>query len=448
MRKIALSAALFLALVAARHRAVRPPSSPPVTGPTFSNEVVRIFQDRCQSCHHPGDIAPFSLMTYADAAPHALDIKLMTKTHQMPPWKPVDGCGEFVEPRVLTQNEIDLIGKWVENGAPEGNRADLPAPRVFDSNWTLGQPDAVFANPEPYTPAPEGDIYRCFTIPTHLAGDKYVAAVDVHPGDRNTVHHVIAFIDSTGESQKLDDDDPGPGYTCFGDAGFTPTDASAATLGGWAPGSRPVLLPDGVAYKLPANSRVVLQVHYHPHGIAPQPDKTEIGVYYAKTPPTKLLRIVPLINTTFTIPPGNANYRVTAGLAPAPYENTPLPVPVHVWLVAPHMHLLGKKMNVTATLPNGTKECLININDWDFNWQGQYRYAQSIALPVGTKLGVEAFFDNSSDNLRNPNDPPKAVSWGERTTDEMCIAFIGVTLDSENLILGKTADTSWIPATR
>ena len=449
MRKIALTAALFVALVAARHRAVRPPSGPPpVIGPTFSNEIVRIFADHCQSCHHPGDIGPFSLMSYADAAPHALDIKLMTKTHQMPPWKPVDGCGEFLEPRTLSQNEIDLIGQWVENGAPEGNRADLPAPRIFDSDWTLGQPDAVFANPEPFTPAPEGDIYRCFTIPTHLAGDRYVSAVDVHPGDRNTVHHVIAFIDSTGESQKLDDDDPGPGYTCFGDAGFTPTDASAATLGGWAPGSRPVVLPDGVAYKLPANSRVVLQVHYHPHGAAPLPDKTEIAVYYAKTPPTKLLRIVPLINTSFTIPPGSENYRVTAGLAPPPYENTPLPVPVHVVLVAPHMHLLGRKMNVTATLPGGNAECLININDWDFNWQGQYRYAQPIALPTGTKLSVEAFYDNSLNNLRNPNDPPKPVSWGEKTTDEMCIAFLGVTLDSENLLLGKTADASWIPRSR
>jgi len=447
MKKIAIAAALFLALVAARQRAVRPPSSStpvPVAGPTFSNEIVRIFQDRCQSCHHPGDIGPFSLMTYADAAPHALEIRLMTKTRQMPPWKPVDGCGAFVEPRVLSQDQIDLISKWVENGAPEGNRADLPAPRVYDSNWSIGQPDAVFASPEPYTPAPSGDIYRCFTIPTHLTSDKYVAAVDVHPGDRNTVHHVIAFIDSTGESQKLDDDDPGPGYTCFGDAGFTPTDPAAATLGGWAPGSRPVMLPEGVAYKLPANSRVVLQVHYHPHGAAPQPDKTEIGVYYAKTPPRQLLRIVPLINQSFTIPPGNANYRVTAGLAPPPYEKTPLPVPVHVWLIAPHMHLLGRKMNVTATLPSGASECLINIDDWDFNWQGQYRYAQPLALPAGTRLSLEAFYDNSENNFRNPNTPPRAVSWGEKTTDEMCIAFIGVTLDSEDLILGKTADTSWM----
>jgi hypothetical protein len=418
---------------------VRPPSPPAlVAGPTFSNEIVRIFQDRCQSCHHPGDIAPFSLMTYADAAPHALDIKLMTRTHQMPPWKPASGCGEFLDPRVLTQDQIDLISKWVDNGAPEGNVADLPAPRVFDSNWTLGQPDAVFANPEPYTPAPTGDIYRCFTIPTHLAGDKYVAAVDMHPGDRNTVHHVIAYIDSTGESAALDDADPGPGYTCFGDPGFTPTDASAATLGGWAPGARPLELPDGVAFKLPANSRIVLQVHYHPHDGAPLPDKTEIGVYYAKKPPTKLMRIVPLINQNFTIPPGDANYRVTASLG------IPLPVPVHLWMVAPHMHLLGRKMHVNATMPNGASECLINIDDWDFNWQGQYRYASSMALPVGTKLSLEAFYDNSPNNFRNPNDPPRAVSWGEQTTDEMCIAFLGVTLDGENLVLGQSADASWI----
>ncbi|HKS23847.1 MAG TPA: ascorbate-dependent monooxygenase [Thermoanaerobaculia bacterium] len=445
MKKTALAAVLLLALVAAaRRRAVLPPSAPPVTGPTFSKEVVRIFADRCQSCHHPGDIAPFSLMTYGDAAAHALEIKLMTRTRQMPPWKPVGGCGEFLEPRVLTQDEIDTISKWVENGAPEGNRADLPAPRVFDSNWTLGQPDGVFANAEAFTPGPDGDIYRCFTIPTNLAADKYVSAVDIHPGDRGTVHHVIAFIDSTGESQKLDDDDPGPGYTCFGGPGFNPSDASAATLGGWAPGARPLEMPDGVAFKLPANSRVVLQVHYHPHNGAPKPDKTEIAVYYAKTPPTKLMRIVPMINDTFTIPPGDANYRVTAGLAPAPFEKTPLPVPVHLWMVAPHMHLLGRKMNVTATLPNGSSQCLININDWDFNWQGQYRYKNSIALPSGTRLSAEAFYDNSPNNARNPNDPPKPVSWGEQTTDEMCIAFLGVTLDGENLALGKTADASWI----
>jgi hypothetical protein len=445
MKKIAVAAALLLALAGAtRRRAVLPPPAPVITGPTFSKEVVRIFADHCQSCHHPGDIAPFPLMTYADASAHALEIKLMTRTRQMPPWKPVGGCGEFLEPRVLTQDEIDTISKWIDSGMLEGNRADLPAPRVFDSNWTLGQPDAVFANAQAFTPGPDGDIYRCFTIPTNLASDKYVSAVDIHPGDRGTVHHVIAFIDSTGESQKLDDDDPGPGYTCFGGPGFNPTDSAAATLGGWAPGARPLEMPDGVAFKLPANSRVVLQVHYHPHNGPPQPDKTEIAVYYAKKPPEKLLRIVPMINDTFTIPPGDANYRVTTGLLPAPYDKTPLPVPVHLWMIAPHMHLLGRKMNVTATLPSGATQCLININDWDFNWQGQYRYANSIALPSGTRLSLEAFYDNSANNFRNPNDPPRAVSWGEQTTDEMCIAFLGVTLDGENLLQGKTADASWI----
>jgi hypothetical protein len=199
-----------------------------------------------------------------------------------------------------------------------------------------------------------------------------------------------------------------------------------------------------VAFKLPANSRVVLQVHYHPHNGAPQPDQTQIAVYYATKPVSQVMRIVPMINQTFTIPPGDANYRVTAGIAPAPFQNTPLPVPVHLWMVAPHMHLLGRKMHVNATMPNGASECLINIDDWDFNWQGQYRYAHSMALPAGTKLSVEAFYDNSTGNARNPNDPPKPVSWGEQTTDEMCIAFLGVTLDSENLLQGKAADASWI----
>jgi hypothetical protein len=285
-------------------------------------------------------------------------------------------------------------------------------------------------------------MYRCFTMPTNLTADQYVAAVDVKPGDRNTVHHVIAFIDTTGASANLETQDAEPGYQCFGGPGFSITNVDSSTLGGWAPGARPVMLPDGVAYSLPANSRVVLQVHYHPHNGSPKPDQTQIGIYFAKTKPTKLLRVLPLINQTFTIPPNDSNYRVVAppnGPFTIPFVNT------HVWLIAPHMHLLGRKMQVTATPPDGQPQCLININDWDFNWQGMYRYNNPIALPAGTRLSLEAFYDNSTDNIRNPNSPPKAVSWGEQTTDEMCIAFIGFTIDSENLANGQKADASWLP---
>jgi hypothetical protein len=431
LRLTALALAIVLGLVAAegRRRAVVPPRA--VSGPTFSKEVVRILQNRCQSCHHEGDIAPFPLITYADAASHAMDIRLMVKTHQMPPWKPTAGIGDFADARVLTQDEIDTLVSWAQNGAPEGNRLDLPDPLQFAGGWAAGQPDAVFTSSAPYTPPSTGDMYRCFSMPTNLTSDKYVSGIDVRPGDRQTVHHVIAFIDTTGASQKLDDADPAPGYQCFGGPGFTISSIDSATLGGWAPGARPVLLPEGVSLKLPAGSRIVLQVHYHPHGTPAVADQTQIGVYYSKTKPNKLLRILPLINQNFTIPPNDPNYRVTASF--------PVLLPVHLWLIAPHMHLLGRKMHVIGTAINGQSTPLIDIQDWDFNWQGQYRYKDPVALPYLGTVSLEAYYDNSDGNFRNPNLPPKPVSWGEATTDEMCIAFLGVTLDSENLAAGVEA---------
>lgn len=413
---------------AARQRSVRvmpPPAAVVTSGPTFSKEVVRVFQQHCQSCHHPGDIAPFSLMTYAEAKPYALLIKFMTQSHEMPPWKPEEGCGEFVGARVMPQSDIDLISKWVSNGSPEGNPADLPAQLAFDpEGWTLGKPDLVLKSPEPYQAPSDGDMYRCFTLPTNVPADSYVSAIDVHPGDRESVHHVIAYLDTTGASVKLDEKDPGPGYTSFGGPGFD----NPGTLGGWAPGARPIELPDNVAMSLPANARVVLQVHYHPHHGTPEPDQTEIAIYYAKKKPQKILRILPVINQSFTIPPGEANYKVTA--------TWPIltPVPLHIYVVAPHMHLLGKSMQVESTVfATGEKKCLINIEDWDYHWQGLYRFKEPVAVPAGSLLSLTAIFDNSASNPRNPNSPPKSVSWGEETTDEMCIAFLGVTLDNENL---------------
>ena len=416
MRRV-LIAVLLLALPAlARTRAVRSPPS----WPTFSNQVVRIFQQHCQSCHHAGDVAPFSLTSYEEAKPYAPLIKLMTQTHQMPPWKPTQGCGEFADERRLSQKEIDTIVEWVNGGAPEGDREDLPPPLDFSSGWALGQPDVVYRNPEPYTPPAQGDTYRCFTLPTNLTKTTYVRAIDTHPGDRETVHHLISFIDTTGESAKLDADDPGPGYTCFGGPGFANL---GGTLGGWAPGSRPLEMPEDVAFELPANSRIVLQVHYHPHHGDPEPDQTEFAVYFAKQEPRATMRVIPVINQNFTIPPGASNFKVDAEF--------PIltPFPAKLWFVAPHMHLLGRKMNVQMTMPGGETKCLINIDDWNFNWQGAYRYREPIDIPAGTKLSLSAWYDNSQANPLNPNSPPKPVSWGEATTDEMCIAFLGVTIE-------------------
>jgi hypothetical protein len=427
-----------MAFLGARPRPVRFPSAP--AAPTFSNEVIRLFAAHCQSCHHTGGVAPFALQTFSDARLHAPEIKLMTQSRTMPPWKPVTSCSEFDGERTLSQNEIDLIARWVDAGAPEGDRAMLPPPVAFPAaEWALGrEPDLVLSYPEAYTPPATGDMYRCFTIPTNLDSDRYVSAIDVLPGNPQAVHHVIAYIDTTDESVKLDEKDPGPGYTSFGGPGYPILDPTSAALGGWAPGAQPVMLPDGVAMALPARSRVVLQVHYHPHEANPKPDQTRIGIYFAKTKPTKLLRILPLVNQSFTIPPGAENYQVTAAFT------VPFFVDAHLWEIAPHMHLLGRRMSVQASTPGSPTKCLIDIDDWDFNWQGLYRYKEPVAIPRNTTLSLFAYFDNSENNLRNPNIPPQPVSWGESTTDEMCIAFLGITLDQENLATTGKLDTSWM----
>ncbi|HEU4522441.1 MAG TPA: ascorbate-dependent monooxygenase [Thermoanaerobaculia bacterium] len=423
-RRILFAVAVCLLLLAARQRAVRPASSQPSTVPTFSRDIAPILQTHCQSCHREGDIAPFPLVTYQDAAPRAHLIRSMTATRQMPPWKPAAGCGDFADARGLSAAEIETITRWANGGAPEGNRADLPPPLEIGSGWSLGQPDLVVSYPEAYTPPSSGDAYRCFPIPTSLTADRYVSGIDVHPGDRGSVHHVIAFIDTTGASAALDAADPEPGYSCFGGAGFNLT--ADATLGGWAPGYRAFKFPEEVALRLPAGSRVVLQVHYHVHDGDPHPDRTEFGIYYAERTPRQLLRILPLVNQNFEIPAGAEHYRVTAGI---PF----VPVPVHLWVIAPHMHLLGRSMRVETTSLTGETTCLIDIPDWDFNWQAMYRYREPIAIPAWSSVNLTAYYDNSSSNPRNPNDPPKAVRWGEATTDEMCIAFLGVTIDGETI---------------
>src|SRR5215212_458093 len=419
-RVLLLAAFAFALPLLAKQRAVRHPEPVVDTGgPTFSKDIAPIFQQHCQSCHHAGDIAPFPLVEYADAKPRAGLIRIMTQTHQMPPWKAAEGCGDFRDERKLSADEIDTIGKWVSAGAPEGNRSDLPAQRTWTTDWELGTPDLVLANAEAFTPPSNQDTYRCFTVPTNLTSDKWVRAVDTHPGDRGTVHHVLTFVDTTGESVKLDEAEPGPGYTCFGGPGFTTT----GSLGGWAPGQRALELPDNVAFLLPANSRLVMQVHYHPHHEEMTPDRTAYGVYFSDAPSPKEMRFLPIINQTFTIPPNDPNYRVDGSF---PFR---LPFPVKIWLVAPHMHLLGRKMEVQYTPRNAAEQCLIRIDDWDFHWQGTYRYKQPIDVPAGSMLTLRSWYDNSSNNPRNPNDPPKPVSWGEATTDEMCLAFVGVTIE-------------------
>jgi len=414
---LAAGVALVVALVASADST----GTEPVT---FSNEIVRVFQSHCQTCHRPGEIAPFSLTTYADAYAQRQKIRRVTQTRKMPPWKPVPGFGDFLDPRRLPDADIALIERWVAAGAPEGDPRDLPPPRELPGTWTLGAPDLVL---EPALDFPvttrDHDLYRCFTIPTAFAKDRWVSAVEVVPGNRRIVHHVLTYLDTSGASVALDDADPGPGYSCFGGPGFAPRGG----LGGWAPGARPHVMPDGVGMLLPAGARVVVQVHYHYRGTGTEMDRTRLGLHFARRPIDKRVRVIPILNQGFTIPAGAARHDVTASFTLPPSWN------LHAVAISPHMHLLGREMKVTATYPDGSTRPLIYIDDWDFHWQGSYTFTQPVPLPGGTRIDVAAIYDNSPANKRNPTTPPRAVGWGEGTTDEMCIAFLRVTVDAERL---------------
>jgi len=387
---------------------------------TYHRDVAPILQERCQSCHRPGQVAPFSLLSYKDAKSWASEIKTFTQTHQMPPWKAEPGHGDFVDVRRMPDAEIATLAAWADSGAPEGDRKHAPAPKQWADDWMLGKPDLVLKTSEAFNVEATGkDVFRCFVLPTNLTEDKNVVAVEVRPGNARVVHHVINFIDTSGKGRQLDQNDPAPGYsTGPGGIGILP----AGALGGWAPGNFPRFLPAGVGMPLPKGSDVVIQVHYHKTG-KPETDQTSIGLYFAKEPVQKRLRTWPLTTLAIKIPPDVARHEIKVRHT-VPFDVTAL-------TITPHMHLLGKEMKVTATLPDGTVKNMVWIKDWDYRWQDTYRFKEPVALPKGTHLDLVAYYDNTKNNPLNPHNPPKQVGFGEETTDEMAFAFIEYVLDKE-----------------
>ncbi len=381
---------------------------------TYAKHIAPIIQEYCQPCHRPGQVAPFSLMTYRDAFTWRKEIVKYVKSRQMPPWKPEPGYGEFQKERRLTDEQIALIAQWVESGAPLGDPNDLPPPRQFSDDWELGPPDLIVEMPVEYEVGPTGDDeYRHFVIPTNLPEDKYVRAIDIQPGNRSTVHHVIVYLDTSGVARELDAKDPKPGYEGFAWPGFIP----AGMLGGWAPGFSPSVLPPGTGYRLPKGADIVLQIHYYRTG-KPERDRTRVGLYFTKEPNPQPVGIATIINPLFRIPPGAERHEVRAmWIAPRDVE---------VVAITPHMHLLGREIKVEATTPDGKTIPLIWIKDWDFKWQDTYTYKTPVKLPRGTRVEVRAYYDNSENNPNNPSKPPKWVTWGERTTDEMCLVFLHI----------------------
>jgi hypothetical protein len=386
--------------------------------PTYTKDVAPILNKHCVACHRPGEIGPFSLMSYKDTAKRADFLADIVASRRMPPWHAEPGFGKFHGERRLTDAEIATFKEWAAAGAPEGAAKDLPATPTFASGWKLGPPDLIIKMPKPFTvPASGRDILQCFVMPIPIEDDKFVAAVDFHPGNRTVVHHVIFFLDASGQGRKKAGDSGS--YRSFGGPGILPTGG----LGAWVPGANVLPYPDGVATFLRKGSDMVMQVHFHPSG-KEETDQSEIGIYFAKKPVEKVIAGIGLRKGGLYIPAGEKNYRVSMQLEP-------LPADVQVLSIAPHMHYIGREMKVVAQLPDKTETPLIWIKDWDFNWQGKYYFEKPVKLPKGTIVKMEASYDNSEDNPQNPSKPPKPVRWGEQTTDEMCLCGLQVVTDNK-----------------
>jgi peroxiredoxin len=384
---------------------------------TYTRDIAPLLQAHCVKCHRDGEIAPFPLVSYAQASKRARQLVRVTQTRFMPPWKPEPNFGHFLNERRLTARELSILKEWADAGVPEGDPEDLPPPPRFAEGWQLGAPDMVVKMDEPFeVPADGRDIIRNFVIPVELTEDKLVSVAEFRPGNPRVVHHALFYLDRSGAARKKDAADPGLGYGSFGGPGFIPS----GSIGGWAPGGTPQPLRDGMGRRLLKGSDVVLQIHYHPSGKT-ETDQSAIGIHFVKQKPQKPVIPVTIVDRGIYLAAG-ADHQAVSG-------SYTLPVDTTLVVVIPHMHLLGKEARATAKLPDGTVEPLLWIKDWNFNWQDQYHLAEPRKFPKGTRLDYEAVYDNSDKNPLNPNVPSRKVTWGEETTDEMFLCFFLVTTD-------------------
>jgi tetratricopeptide (TPR) repeat protein len=376
---------------------------------TFNKEIAPILFQHCGYCHRPGQAAPFSLLTYEEARKRARQIAEVTQKRFMPPWLPEPGHVAFADERQLSAEQIGLIQQWAEEGASEGKPSDLPAAPQWAEGWQLGKPDLVIEMAEPYALAAEGrDVYRNFALPIPVTAMRYVEAVEFRPGNFKVVHHAAMRVDRTTSSRRLDDQEAGAGF-----AGMQMPETTEMPDGqflNWQPGKLPYRVPEGLAWTLHPGTDLVVQLHLHPSG-KPESVRCSVGFHFTDKPPTqrafKLILDAPYLD----IAAGRKDYVVT--------DSYTLPVDVDALAVFPHAHYLATEMQAYARRPDGSKQWLLFIRQWDFNWQGDYRYAKPIFLPKGTTLEMRFTYDNSAENPRNPHQPPRRVQFGWETTDEM-----------------------------
>jgi Copper type II ascorbate-dependent monooxygenase, C-terminal domain len=401
--------------------AARRNNSPPVAGPTFYKDILPILQDKCQSCHRSGESAPMPLVTYEETKPWSKNIAAETGMKMMPPWFADPRYGKFSNDPSLTVDQIKTIAAWAEAGAPAGDVNDAPAPRRWNGDWNIPQPDVVVKMPKAVQIPARGEVeYTYEIVPMRFAEDKWVQMVEVRPSSPAHVHHAVVYI-RPRDSAWLRHAPVGEPFTAS-----TLSDAeerrqahetTSDLLLVYAPGSAPDRFTDGMAKFVPAGSDLVFQMHYTTNGEAAS-DETSVGLVFAKSPPKQRVVTLQLNNHALMIPPGADNFRVEV-------QGT-LPNDATLLSLFPHMHLRGKRFEYDIVHDDGSVETLLRVN-YHFHWQLSYKLAEPRELKAGTKLRAVAWYDNSKNNLHNP-DPDKLVTWGDQTSQEMMVGFFDVAI--------------------
>ena len=405
-----------------------------MSGPTYTKDVAPILQKHCQSCHRPGEAAPFSMLTYEETRLWAGAMKVAVRLKSMPPWYADPQIGHFSNDGSLSQKDVDTIVAWATAGAPKGDPKEMPPPVNFLEGWDIPKPDVTFQLPKEFAIPESGMVeYQYAIVPTGFTEDKWVQAVEVRPTERSVVHHIIAYVREPG-SNYFKDQTPG----VFFEAPPAKTDENVDTsarpsdfLVGYAPGQPAEILPAGEAKLIKAGSDIVFEVHYTPNGKAVM-DRTKLGLVFAKEPPKKRVQTLSATNGTFKIPPGDPNYRVDSSFE--------IRQPVTLASIHPHMHARGKDFEYRVVFPNGETRTILRVPKYNWHWQHWYNLAEPIDLPPGARIECTAHFDNSANNPENP-DPTKTVIWGQQSWDEMMVGFFNLVYDPkirpQDLLPGK-----------
>ena len=359
---------------------------------TFTKHVSRILQKNCADCHHPGTAAPFSLLSYKDAHHWSGMIRETVVERRMPPWSADPRFGHWSNDLRMSTEDIDTLVAWVDRGMPEGDPKDVPKSREYAEGWQMGQPDVVFKMPREFTVQAQGVVeYQYFVTPTNFEEDVWVQASEARPGNWNAVHHIIVFVREKDSKRQR----------------------GLPAVGGFAPGEEPKVLPPGVGFRVPAGAELIWQLHYTPTGKI-EKDRSEVGLYLCKTPPQRAVKGGAALNARFKIPADASSHEVRS--------EAKISRDVELISLMPHMHLRGRDFKYIARYPDGEKEVLLSVPNYDFNWQHRYRLAKPKLLPAGTTIQCVAHFDNSIHNPANP-DPKKEVRWGDQSWEEMMIGF-------------------------